>query len=185
MASELIPADYATWLEALKTRIHCARSRAALAVNAELVQLYHSIGNDILDRQTRLGWGSKVIARAAADLKSAFPDIKGFSARNIKYMRYFAEHCPELQFGQQPAAQLPWFHIVILLTQAQPPEREWYAVHAVASGWSRDTLKRNLKTGLKQRQGGAVTNFSALLPHPQSALAQQITKNLAGFGCAR
>jgi len=87
--------------------------------------------------------------------------------------------------GQQLAAQLPWFHIVILLTQAQPPEREWYAVHAVASGWSRDTLKRNLKTGLKQRQGGAVTNFSALLPHPQSALAQQITKNLAGFGCAR
>jgi len=181
MPADLIPADYPAWLADLKARIQSARSRAALAVNAELVGLYHSIGSDILDRQTRLGWGSKVIARAAADLKAAFPDMKGFSTSNLKYMRYFAEHCPSGKFGQQAADQLPWFHIVTLLTQAQPAEREWYAVHAVAGGWSRETLKQNLKTGLKQRQGAAVTNFSALLPHPQSALAQEVMKDPYNF----
>ncbi len=177
MQSDLIPADYSIWLESVKSRIQSARSRAALAVNAELIQLYHSIGSDILERQTRHGWGSKVIARVAADLKSAFPDMKGFSTRNVKYMRYFAEHCPDGKFGQQAAAQLPWFHIVTLLTQAEPTEREWYAVHAIAGGWSRHTLQTNLKSQLKQRQGAAVTNFASLLPASQSALAQETLKD--------
>lgn len=177
MKSDLIPADYSIWLESVKSRIQSARSRAALAVNAELIQLYHSIGSDILERQTRHGWGSKVIARVAADLKSAFPDMKGFSTRNVKYMRYFAEHCPDGKFGQQAAAQLPWFHIVTLLTQGEPAEREWYAVHAIAGGWSRHTLQTNLKSRLKQRQGAAVTNFASLLPAPQSALAQETLKD--------
>lgn len=103
--------DYAIWLSDLKSRITGARSRAALAVNAQLIQLYHTIGQDILRKQVEQSWGSKVIDRLARDLKEAFPDMKGFSSSNLKYMRYFAEHCPTLQFGQQPAAQLPWFHI--------------------------------------------------------------------------
>ena len=197
MPTELIPSDYAIWLTEVKTRIQSARSRAALAVNSEVVRLYHSIGRDILERQTQQGWGSKVIPRIAADLKDAFPDIKGFSASNIKYMRFFAEHCPvpaiaqqlgepsaeapSPSFGQQPADQLPWFHIVILLTKAKPTDREWYAVHAVAGGWSRDTLKRNIETRLKDRQGAAITNFEALLPPPHSALAQETLKDPYNF----
>lgn len=194
MANEIIPGDYLAWLESVKSRIQSARSRAALAVNAELIELYHSIGSDILERQARHGWGSKVIARAAADLKAAFPDMKGFSTRNLHYMRLFAEKCPDMRFvqqpaaqleqethgprfGQQAAAQLPWFHIVTLLTQAEPTEREWYAVHAIAGGWSRQTLQKNLKSRLKQRQGAAVTNFANLLPAPQSALAQETLKD--------
>ena len=101
MPTELISSDYAIWLTELKTRIQSARSRAALAVNSEVVRLYHSIGRDILERQTQQGWGSKVIPRIAADLKDAFPDIKGFSASNIKYMRFFAEHCPVPAIAQQ------------------------------------------------------------------------------------
>jgi len=166
MAGEMIPNDYGEWLEAVKSRIQSARSRAALAVNAELIQLYHSIGSDILDRQTRHGWGSKVIARAAADLKAAFPDMKGFSTSNLKYMRFFAEHCPECRFGQQAADQLPWFHIVTLLTKAEPAEREWYAVHAVAGGWSRHTLQTNLKNRLKQRQGAVPSTNVAACDRP-------------------
>jgi predicted nuclease of restriction endonuclease-like (RecB) superfamily len=197
MPTELISSDYAIWLTEVKTRIQSARSRAALAVNSEVVRLYHSIGRDILERQTQQGWGSKVIPRIAADLKDAFPDIKGFSASNIKYMRFFAEHCPvpaiaqqlgepsaeapSPRFGQQPADQLPWFHIVILLTKAKPTDREWYAVHAVAGGWSRDTLKRNIETRLKDRQGAAITNFEALLPPPHSALAQETLKDPYNF----
>lgn len=138
MGSDLIPGDYSAWLESVKSRIQSARSRAALAVNAELIQLYHSIGGDILERQTRHGWGSKVIARVAADLKAAFPDMKGFSTRNLHYMRLFAEQCSEIRFVQQPAAQLPWFHIVTLLTQAEPTERDFtlpVSLFTLSSSW--------------------------------------------------
>jgi predicted nuclease of restriction endonuclease-like (RecB) superfamily len=132
------PAGYADWLAEIKTRVTAARQRAALAANAELVTLYWHIGQDILGRQASPGWGAKVIDRLARDLRLAFPEMKGFSARNLKYMRYFAEHCPQQQFGQQPAAQLPWFHIVTLLTQLDTDDdRAWYAVQAAQRGWSR------------------------------------------------
>ena len=112
-----LPEGYADWLTQLKGDITQARQRAALAVNAELVQLYHRIGIEIQQRQETKGWGAKVIDRLALDLKDAFPEIRGFSSRNLKYMAFFAQHCPDGQFGQQPAAQLPWFHIVTLLTK--------------------------------------------------------------------
>ena len=82
-----------------------------------LVQLYGRIGQGILQRQQTQGWGAKVIDRLARDLKDAFPDMRGWSSGNLKYMRFFAQHCPDGQFGQQPADQLPWFHIMTLLTQ--------------------------------------------------------------------
>lgn len=140
--------------------------------------LYGQIGRDILARQAAQGWGAKVISRLADDLKAAFPEMRGFSARNLKYMAYFAEHCPDGQFGQQPAAQLPWFHIVTLLTKlADPAEREWYATQAVAQGWSRSTLELNIKNRLQQRQGAATTNFVTRLPATDSALANETLKD--------
>jgi predicted nuclease of restriction endonuclease-like (RecB) superfamily len=119
--SIVLPADYADWLAGLKQRIRSARQRALLAANDEQIRLYHDIGRDILERQSRQGWGAKVIDRLAADLRAAFPDMKGFSSRNLKYMSYFAKTCPDLQIGQQCAAQLPWFHIVTLLTKVSDP----------------------------------------------------------------
>ena len=173
-----LPPDYAAWLGELKTRIHSAQLRAALAVSRELVLLYWQIGQDILQRQSREGWGRKVIDRLAQDLREAFPSMKGFSARNLKYMRYFAEHCPTRQFGQQAAAQLPWFHIVTLLTRLNTAsEREWYAVQAVQQGWSRSTLEVQIRGQLIRRQGRAVTNFEQHLPLPQSELAQDTLKD--------
>ncbi|RRJ98937.1 DUF1016 domain-containing protein [Opitutaceae bacterium TAV4] len=168
---------YTAWLTEIKTRIAAARSRAALAVNAELVHLYHQIGTEILERQTKHGWGSKVISWMARDLKEAFPDMKGFSERNLKYMRHFAENCPACQFGQQPAAQLPWFHIVTLITKSKPNDREWYATRAVTGGWSRLTLELHLKNRLRERQGNAVSNFALRLPAPDSALAHETLKD--------
>jgi len=173
----LIPADYADWLADIKTRVTAARQRAALAANAELIRLYWQIGRDILERQTRQGWGSKVIERLARDLREAFPEMKGFSSSNVKYMRYFAEHCPEMRFGQQPADQLPWFHLVTLLTKAQPADREWYARKAIAEGWSRTTLELQIRNRLLERQGQAVTNFDARLPAPHSGLAHETLKD--------
>ena len=85
------PSGYAEWLVDLKTRIHGAQQRAALAVNRELVGLYWQIGHDILARQSKEGWGAKVIERLAHDLRTAFPDMKGFSRANLMYMRAFAQ----------------------------------------------------------------------------------------------
>lgn len=110
-------AGYGELLDRLRSRIETARTRASLAVNRELVLLYWSIGRDILDRQERLGWGARVIDRLAADLRRAFPDMKGFSPRNLKYMRAFAEAWPDEAFVQQVAAQIPWFHNCVVLVR--------------------------------------------------------------------
>ncbi|MFL9937329.1 DUF1016 N-terminal domain-containing protein, partial [Paraburkholderia sp. RL18-103-BIB-C] len=132
-------ADYAAWLTDLKARVASARQRAALAVSRELVLLYWQIGQDIAQRQQAQGWGAKVIDRLASDLRSAFPDMRGFSPRNLKYMRAFAQAWPDGEFVQQAAAQLPWFHLCTLLDKLSTrEEREWYAAKAVEHGWSRN-----------------------------------------------
>ena len=173
-----LPPGYAEWLTQLKGRIAHARQRATLAANAELVSLYGQIGREILNRQAEQGWGAKVINRLAHDLKEAFPDMRGFSTRNLKYMAYFAEHCPAGLIGQQPAAQLPWFHIVTLLTKlVDPAEREWYAAQTVQHGWSRTTLEVHIKNRLHHRQGSAISNFAARLPSPHSDLAHETLKD--------
>ena len=99
------PSGYAEWLGELKARILNARLRAMLVVNRELVRLYWQIGHDILARQSAQGWGAKVIDRLSQDLRTAFPEMKGFSSRNLKYMRAFAAAWPD-EFVQQPAAPL-------------------------------------------------------------------------------
>ena len=109
------PEGYEPFLKDLKERIRTAQVRAALAVNRELVLLYWSIGKDILTQQKQHGWGAKIIDRLAADLRNAFPGMTGFSPRNLKYMRAFAEAWPDEQIVQQLAAQIPWFHNCILL----------------------------------------------------------------------
>ncbi|MES2890196.1 MAG: PDDEXK nuclease domain-containing protein [Pseudomonadota bacterium] len=172
------PSGYTDWLADLKTRIHSAQQRATLAVNRELVLLYWQIGRDVLERQNREGWGAKVIDRLAHDLRAAFPDMKGFSPRNLKYMRAFAQAWPELEFVQQAAAQMPWFHLCTLIDKLKTrEEREWYLSRALEHNWSRNVLVMHIETGLQQRSGQAVTNFEQRLPKPQSDLARESLKD--------
>ena len=173
-----LPSDYTAWLAELKTRIHSAQQRASLAVNRELVLLYWQIGRDILDRQGREGWGTRVIERLAQDLRSAFPDMKGFSPRNLKYMRSFAEAWPDAEFVQQAAAPLPWFHLCTLIDKLKTPEeRNWYLAKTIKHNWSRSMLVMQIETGLLARQGQALTNFPVSLPEPQSDLARESLKD--------
>jgi predicted nuclease of restriction endonuclease-like (RecB) superfamily len=169
---------YVTLVAELKQRITDARLRAALSVNRELVLLYWGIGRDILSRQESEGWGAKVIDRLAVDLGRAFPEMTGLSARNLKYMRAFAEAWPDLEFVQQVVALLPWGHNVRLLDAVKAaPERTWYARQAIENGWSRNVLVHQIESDLFTRQGGALTNFTRTLPAGQSELAQQILKD--------
>lgn len=172
------PTGYADWLAELKTRIHTAQQRATLAVNRELVLLYWQIGHDILERQAQQGWGAKVIEHLAHDLRTAFPDMKGFSPRNLKYMRAFAEAWPDAQFVQQAAAQLPWGHNLVLLDRLNTAqERRWYIAQALEHNWSRNVLNIQIETRLLERSGQAITNFEARLPKPQSDLARESLKD--------
>ena len=119
-------------LTALKRRIQGARQRAVLAANAEQIRDYHDIGREILERQSQQDSGAKVINHLAVDLRAAFPGMKGLSASNLKYMRFFAQECPDRLFGQQSADQMPWFHIVTLVTKMPHPVlRDWYAWEAL------------------------------------------------------
>jgi predicted nuclease of restriction endonuclease-like (RecB) superfamily len=172
------PEGYSNWLADLKNRIHNAQQRVSLAVNRELILLYWQIGRDILQRQAEQGWGAKVIERLAHDLRVAFPDMKGFSSRNLKYMRAFAEAWPDEPFVQQAAAQLPWFHLCTLLDKLDTAEaRNWYLAQASQHNWSRNVLVMQIETGLLERSGKAITNFDARLPKPQSDLARESIKD--------
>ncbi|KVR74918.1 PDDEXK nuclease domain-containing protein [Burkholderia ubonensis] len=152
--------------------------RAAASANRELVTLYWQIGRDILERQQQRGWGAKVIDQLARDLKDAFPDMRGFSPRNLKYMRALAQAWPAPEFVQQPAAQLPWFHLCTLLDKVKDPaDRDWYAGKSLEHGWSRNVLAMQIDTQAHTRAGSAVTNFDARLPPPQSDLAREALKD--------
>jgi len=173
-----LPSGYADWLAELKTRIHTAQQRAALAINRELVLLYWQIGRDILARQAEQGWGTKVIERLSQDLRSAFPEMKGFSPRNLKYMRAFAEAWPEPEFVQEVLAQLPWYHQLALLDKLPGPQaRKWYAAKSIEHNWSRNVLVMQIETRLLERSGKAATNFELTLPRPQSDLARESLKD--------
>jgi predicted nuclease of restriction endonuclease-like (RecB) superfamily len=174
----IIPTDYAAWLAELKTTIRSARLRASLAVNRELIALYWRIGKEILERQSVQGWGAKVIDQLARDLRSEFPDMRGLSPRNMKYMRAFAEVWPEEPIVQQLVAQIPWGHNVRLIDQVKDRQtREWYIQKTIENGWSRSVLEMQIETAAHRRTGAAQTNFDRALPSPQSDLARDILKD--------
>jgi predicted nuclease of restriction endonuclease-like (RecB) superfamily len=176
--TSLFPNDYDDFFRNLKERIRSAQVKAALAVNQELVLLYWQIGRDILQRQQDEGWGTKVVDRLAQDLKMEFPEMTGFSPRNLKYMRAFAEAYPDEALVHQLGAQIPWKHNCAILDKLKDPEqRVWYIQKTVEHGWSRNVLMHQIDTDLYSRQGGALTNFQAVLPAPQSDLAQSLLKS--------
>lgn len=177
------PDGYGDLLARLKQQIHGARMRAVLAANQELTLLYWDLGRSILDRQAQEGWGAKVIDRLSRDLRRAFPDMKGLSPRNLKYMRRFAEAWPDAEIVQQAVARIPWGHNVRLLDKLDEPEhRLWYVRKTIEHGWSRNVLVMQIESGLHRRQGKATTNFEAALPAPQSDLANNLLKDPYIFG---
>ena len=178
MTDDLQPTDYQAFLGSIKTRVQQAQLQAVLAVNKELILLYWHIGRSILERQKAQGWGAKVIDQLSADLHRAFPQMKGFSQRNLKYMRAFAEAYPDLEFVQQVAAQIPWGQHCILLDKVKDDhERRWYIQQTIEHGWSRNILEIQIETRLFQRRGKALTNFQTTLPALQSDLAQDVLKD--------
>lgn len=173
-----LPNGYGDLLAKIKQRIGTERLRTVMAANSAMVMLYWDIGGLILERQEREGWGARVIDRLSEDLREAFPDMRGLSPRNLKYMRAFAAAWPEGAIVQEVLARIPWYHHIALLERCgTPEERLWYARQSAVHGWSHNILKLQIEARLHERQGKAITNFAATLPPAESDMAAQVFKD--------
>ncbi len=205
MASE-VNKNYIEVLQDLKEKIRQARLQVSFTANTHLIKLYWEIGNAILQQEASKGWGAKIVETLAADLHAEFPDMKGLSRRNLRYMRDFAKAYPILQPAaaqllkaknkkmtipqpviaelqaniilQPPVAKLPWTHHTIILDKIKrTDERMFYICKAIQNGWSKSVLTHQIESKLHLRQGNAITNFENTLPPLQSDLAKETLKN--------
>jgi predicted nuclease of restriction endonuclease-like (RecB) superfamily len=193
--SDLKNTGYVQILADLKEKIRKAQQRAAVKVNTELLALYWEIGKAILKQQAELGWGAKVIKQLSTDLKEEFPEMKGFSERNLKYMRAFAEAYPDFSIVQAPLAQiensnskpmvqaplaqLSWYHHITLLDKVSEPEhRAFYIMKTIENGWSRNVMLAQIESGMIKRIGKASNNFDKTLPaiHSESHMCSNSWK---------
>ena len=169
--------EYLATIEQVKQEIREAQYRASIRVNTELIILYHNIGNVINQHKS---WGDKFIENLAYDIKMDFPQVKGYSVRNLKYMAKFAATYPDVEFVQQVVAQIPWGHNIVILDKlSNQEERHWYIEACRVNGWSRNVLIHQIESDLYRRQMLAekVSNFEQRLPAPQSELAVQTMKD--------
>lgn len=190
-------AEYQDWLNTIKQRIHTTRMKVALAANEELISLYFEIGAQIVDRESRAQWGSGFIDAFSHDLRATFPELGGFSSKNLRYCRAFFRFYGDPTIWQQAVAKLsekswagvelnlsvllakiPWGHHIHIFTKCSSVEEaRFYIAQTLEQGWSRDVLAMQLKSNLYARAGKVVSNFSRTLPLPQSELAQQTLKD--------
>jgi len=162
--------EYKAFFKEIKERILTSQIKAALAVNHELINLYWEIGSKIHLKQKDEGWGSKTVENLAKDLKSTFPEMKGFSLTNIKYMVQFAKEYPEFAISQQVVGQIPWGHNILLLQKLETlQDRIWYAHKTIEHGWSRNVLLHWLDSGLHKREGKAITSTLQLFLNQSQA----------------
>jgi predicted nuclease of restriction endonuclease-like (RecB) superfamily len=178
VAVDILSSDYQAFLRSIKTRVQQAQLRAVVAVNKELILLYWYIGKEILARQHKERWGTGVIERLSTDLHAAFPQMKGFSPRNLGYMKTFANTYPDETILQEVLAKITWYHHITLLEKVKDEqERLWYIQQAIEHGWSRNVLAHHIDTQLFHRRGNAVTNFKTTLPALDSDLATDVLKD--------
>ncbi|MDR6688303.1 putative nuclease of restriction endonuclease-like (RecB) superfamily [Arthrobacter sp. 1088] len=177
-----LPFGYLDLLEDLKATVKAARTKVLRTVNTQLIELYWAIGQGVRQQQEQQGWGSGVIKRLSEDLRQEFPDMKGLSPRNIQYMTTFAAMWPDGAIAQQPAAQLPWGHIMVLLDKKLGQQlTNAYAAAAVEYGWSRNVLLNMIMNRTLERTGNAPSNFAQQLAAQSSELAQQVAKDPYNF----
>lgn len=190
--------DYNSWIRAIKKRVYRLQIKAALSVNSEMLAFYWDLGKEINEKQKTKKWGEAVVEQLEKDLQSEFPEMKGFSRRNLFYMKkwylFYNERFEKLQQVvaqnkipaninsvekvQQLVAQIPWGHNIVIITKIKEiAEALFYINETVINGWSRSLLEIQIETGLFTRQGKAITNFNQTLPKTQSDLANQILKD--------
>lgn len=169
--------EYLDLVQNVREEIRRAQYKAALSVNKELIMLYYTIGKIINEYKS---WGNKFIENLATDIKMSFPDARGYSVRNLKYMSKFASTYADEEFVQTVSAQIPWSHNIAILDKVKDADvREWYIRKTAENGWSHSVLIHQIESGLYERQVVAdkISNFEHRLAAPQSELATQTMKD--------
>jgi len=193
-SNDIAKLEYRNWLRELKQKVRQAQVKAAVQVNTALLSFYWDLGADILERQKTAQWGSGFLKQLSADLMAEFPDVKGFSEANIRFVRrwylFYSDAASNSvtscdRIGQQPVTQLvqiPWGHNRVIISKCKDVATALYYVQkTLEHSWSRSVLTHQIESGLYQREGKALTNFNATLPAPQSDLAQQLVKDPYNF----
>lgn len=191
--------EYNSWLKNLKQKVRKAQLKAAVSVNTTLLEFYWELGSDIVDRQKNSAWGSGFLKQLSKDLISEFPDMKGFSEVNLSFIRRWVlfftacfhnsvTACDEIEKQKDSSfniteiikliTQIPWGHNREIIGKCHNVNMALYYVQkTIEHGWSRSVLVHQIESNLYEREGKAITNFSQVLPKPQSDLAQQILKD--------
>ena len=182
--------EYKQWLTDLKFRIRNSQIKAALKVNTELINLHWELGKEIVSKQEQSQWGDGLIKQLSSDLQQEFPEMKGFSTTNIKYIkRWYSFYNQDITIGQQvvdqlreTVSQIPWGHNLRIIIQCKSIEEAFFYIHkTIENGWSRSILELHIKQQDYQRTRHSVSNFSRLLPTVQSDLAQELLKDPYNF----
>lgn len=184
--------DYRAWIENIKQKIKQSQIKASVKVNYAMLDLYWDIGRDIVIKQRTAKWGDAFLSTMSKDLKKTFPNMSGFSVQNLKSIRYWYKFYNADENGLQAVSQMdmiekmvksiPWGHNQRIVYKCQNiPEALFYVQKTMDNGWSRSVLEHQIDSGLYDRQGKAITNFSVKLPEPQSDLAAQTLKNPYNF----
>ncbi len=178
--------SYVEWIKEIKEKVKKAQLKAVVAVNSAMLEFYWELGADIVEKQKTAKWGSGFLAQMSQDLMSEFPDVKGFSKRNLEQIRrWYLFYNSDPKFAKQPATQLflvPWWHNVIILTKCKTiDESLFYVQKTIENSWSRTILTHQIESGLFKREGKAISNFSKTLPSPSSNLVQEMIKDPYSF----
>ena len=196
-SNALLPTGYVIWRKNIENLIDTAKLKTAISVNMGTLSLYWNIGKSILQKQEQEGWGKQVIEQLSKDLLSHYPDDRGYSIRNLRYMKRFASEYPELpilqatlaelenegkEFVQIPLAQISWYHHISLLSKVKDEaQRAYYITETAQNGWSRDVMLLQIDNGYIHAKGHAINNFEQTLPPLQSDLARYIFKDPYNF----
>jgi predicted nuclease of restriction endonuclease-like (RecB) superfamily len=185
-----LSADYQSWVVEIKTRLRSMQMKAAMSVNSALLEFYWELGSDIVDKQQNRTWGDGFLKQLSTDLMAEFPDMKGFSKRNLEQIRRWHTFWAGAEsIAKQAASQLgtdivnrliqiPWWHNVVIVTKCQSTQEAlFYVENTIQHGWSRNVLTHQIESNLWEREGRSISNFSSTLPSPQSDLAQQTLKD--------
>lgn len=182
--------EYKQWLADIKEKVRKTQIKAVVKVNTELLNFYWELGADIISKQTNTKWGDGFLFQLSKDLTAEFPDMKGFSPSNLKYIKqWYLFYCKEIAFSQQlvgqiakqPVAQIiqiPWGHNITIISKCKNREEALYYVqNTIIHNWSRSVLVHQIESGLYKREAKSVNNFELTLPKPQSDLAVQTIKD--------
>ncbi len=194
MDSIIKSSEYNSWLKEIKSKLRQSQIKASLKVNTVLLEFYWELGSQIVEKQKDSTWGSGFLKQLSSDLSSEFPDMKGFSYRNLRLIKQWYSFYsnwqqvvanlenPKVEQVVPLLIQIPWGHNIQIISKSKDTkEALFYVNKTIENAWSRSILVHQIESKLYERSGKAISNFENTLPKPQSDLANELIKDPYNF----